>query len=72
MGTGAQKVESAGDPEAAKDALAEAIENIEQLLREAGIDDPDELAKAEEVYNGVLQFLENTGFNPNLLPPHKY
>lgn len=72
MGTGAQRVESAGDPEAAKEALAEAIENIEQLMREAGVDDPDELAKAEEVYKGVLQFLENTGFNPNFLPPHKY
>jgi hypothetical protein len=32
----------------------------------------NELNKAKDIYEAVLQFLDNTGFNPNALPPHKY
>ena len=72
VGTGAQEVESAGDEAAAKRARANVIDNIRQLMEDAGVTDPQELDKAEDIYEAVLQFLQNTDFNPNFLPPHKY
>jgi hypothetical protein len=45
---------------------------VRKLMEKEGINDPGELKRAEEIYNAVRDFLENTDFNPNLLPPHKY
>jgi hypothetical protein len=73
VGTGAQEVESAADENAANEARARAIQKIKELMKGAGIDEKSaELEKAEDIYDAVRQFLENTDFNPSLLPPHKY
>lgn len=72
VGTGEQEVESAVDQSSADQAREEAIKKIKELMKKEGVMEEEELKKAEAIYEALLKFIENTGFNPNLLPPHKY
>jgi hypothetical protein len=73
VGTGAQEVESAANDAEAKRALQRAIDKIKELMIDAGIpSNSDELKMAGKIYDNVLKFLENTGFNPDALPANKY
>jgi hypothetical protein len=71
VGTGAQREDSAADESAAEAAKQEAIKKIMELMNKAGISKPQQ-NEAEEIYEKVKKFLENTGFNPALIPPGKY
>ena len=53
-------------------AKNQGIKEIKELMKEAGVTNPKELAKAGNIFTNVLQFLQNTDFNPDSLPPHKY
>jgi hypothetical protein len=56
-----------GTPEARNRGIAA----VRELMDRTGVD-PKELDKDKDIYDAVRQFLENTGFNPALIPPHRY
>jgi len=39
------------------------VARVKKVMKDNGVDDPKELDKAEEIYDAVKAFIDNTGFS---------